>query len=203
VVRRIFRMVGAEGESLNSVKKTFDREGVPTPRGSRYWGATFIKRVITDDVYRPHAFEEVKALVSPEVASRLDPDERYGVWWFNRRRRTEKQVSEVASDGRRRYVRRSTTIQKPERCQLERCSPGRCQTERCRLEQCRLEQCRLERGRLEQGRPESCKGNEQRGVRTRDLLPRRCHHARRTTSQVRYDRVRTHAIVQHQRKLVG
>jgi hypothetical protein len=203
VVRRIFRMVGAEGESLNSVKKTFDREGVPTPMGSRYWGATFIKRVITDDVYRPHAFEEVKALVSPEVASRLDPDERYGVWWFNRRRRTEKQVSEVASDGRRRYVRRSTTIQKPERCQLERCSPGRCQTERCRLEQCRLEQCRLERGRLEQGRPESCKGNEQRGVRTRDLLPRRCHHARRTTSQVRYDRVRTHAIVQHQRKLVG
>jgi site-specific DNA recombinase len=113
VVRRIFRMVGAEGESLNSVKKTFDREGVPTPRGSRYWGATFIKRVITDDVYRPHAFEEVKALVSPEVASRLDPDERYGVWWFNRRRRTEKQVSEIASDGRRRYVRRSTTIQKP------------------------------------------------------------------------------------------
>jgi site-specific DNA recombinase len=55
----------------------------------------------------------VKALVSPEVASRLDPDERYGVWWFNRRRRTEKQVSEIASDGRRRYVRRSTTIQKP------------------------------------------------------------------------------------------
>jgi hypothetical protein len=73
VVRRIFRMVGAEGTSLNSVKKTFDREGVPTPRGSRYWGATFIKRVITDDVYRPHAFEEVKALVSPEVASRLVP----------------------------------------------------------------------------------------------------------------------------------
>src|SRR5215218_79268 len=113
VVERIFRMVGAEGTSLNGVKKTFDREGVPTPRGSRYWGATFIKRVITDDVYRPHAFEEVKALVSPEIASRLDPDERYGVWWFNRRRRTEKQVSEVASDGCRRYVRRSTTIQKP------------------------------------------------------------------------------------------
>jgi hypothetical protein len=106
-------MVGAEGVSLNSVKKTFDREGVPTPRGARYWGATFIQRVITDDVYKPHAFEELKALVSPEVASHLDPDKSYGVWWFNRRRRTEKQVSEIASDGRRRYVRRSTTIQKP------------------------------------------------------------------------------------------
>jgi site-specific DNA recombinase len=90
VVRRIFRMIGAEGNSLNGVKKTFDREGIPTPRGSRYWGNTFIQRVVTDDVYKPHTFEEVKALVSPEVASRLDPDKSYGVWWFNRRRRTEK-----------------------------------------------------------------------------------------------------------------
>src|ERR687893_552758 len=113
VVRRIFRMIGAEGDALNGVKKTFDREGIPTPRGSRYWGNTFIQRVVTDDVYKPHTFEEVKALVSPEVASCLDPDKSYGVWWFNRRRRTEKQVSEIASDGRRRYVRRSTTTQKP------------------------------------------------------------------------------------------
>jgi hypothetical protein len=52
-------------------------------------------------------------LVSPEVASRLDPDKSYGVWWFNRRRRTEKQISEVGPDGRRRYVRRSTITQKP------------------------------------------------------------------------------------------
>jgi site-specific DNA recombinase len=50
VVRRIFRMVGVEGHSLNSVKKALDREGVPTPKGSRYWGNTFIQRVITDDV---------------------------------------------------------------------------------------------------------------------------------------------------------
>ena len=113
VVRRIFRMVGAEGHSLNGVKKTFDREGVPTPRNSRYWGNTFIQRVITDDVYKPHTFEEVSALVSPEVASRLDPDKSYGLWWFNRRRRTEKQVSEISSDGRRRYARRSTITQKP------------------------------------------------------------------------------------------
>jgi hypothetical protein len=30
VVRRIFRMIGAEGDALNGVKKTFDREGIPT-----------------------------------------------------------------------------------------------------------------------------------------------------------------------------
>src|SRR5919202_1509774 len=112
VVRRIFRMVGVEGHSLNSVKKALDREGVPTPKGSRYWGNTFIQRVITDDVYKPHTFEEVGTLVSPEVASTLDPAKCYGVWWFNRRRRIEKQVSQASRDGRR-YVRRSTTTEKP------------------------------------------------------------------------------------------
>ena len=112
VVRRIFRMVGAEGNSLYSLKKALDRERVPTPKGSRYWGNTFIQRVITDDVYKPHTFEEVSALVSQEVASRLDPAESYGIWWFNRRRRTEKQLSEMSHDGRR-YVRRSTTIERP------------------------------------------------------------------------------------------
>ena len=112
VVRRIFRMVGAEGHSLNSVKNVLDREGVPTPKGSRYWGNTFIQRVVTDDVYKPHTFEEVGALVLPEVASALDPANYYGVWWFNRRRRIEKQVSQASYDGRR-YVRRSTITRKP------------------------------------------------------------------------------------------
>jgi site-specific DNA recombinase len=112
VVWSIFRMVGVEGHSLNSVKKALDREGVPTPKGSRYWGNTFIQRVITDDVYKPHTFEEIGALVSQEVASRLDPANRYGIWWFNRRRRTEKQVAQVSHGGRR-YVRRSTTTEKP------------------------------------------------------------------------------------------
>jgi site-specific DNA recombinase len=36
IVRRIFRMVGAEGRSLNGVKRALDSEGVPTPKGSRY-----------------------------------------------------------------------------------------------------------------------------------------------------------------------
>jgi site-specific DNA recombinase len=112
IVRRIFRMVGAEGQSLNSVKKNFDSEGVPTPKGSRYWGNTFIQRVITDDAYRPHSLDEVGALVSQEVASRLDPNEHYGVWRFNRRRRIEKQVSVPSQDGRR-YIRRSSTTKKP------------------------------------------------------------------------------------------
>ena len=37
VVRRIFEMIGAEGQSLWAVKKTLERERVPTPSGARYW----------------------------------------------------------------------------------------------------------------------------------------------------------------------
>jgi uncharacterized protein (TIGR00369 family) len=71
IVRRIFRMVGAEGQSLNSVKKIFDNEGVPTPKGSRYWGHTFIQRIITDDVYKPHTLDEVGTF-SRHIGSKVE-----------------------------------------------------------------------------------------------------------------------------------
>jgi site-specific DNA recombinase len=85
---------------------------VPTPNGALYWGKTFIRRIVADDVYRPHTFEEVKSLVSREVASRLDPERRYGIWWFNRRRVEHKQVAETGHDGKRRYRRQSRTTTK-------------------------------------------------------------------------------------------
>jgi hypothetical protein len=62
------------------------------PRGRAHAGRgqvlvpTYVGRVLKDDVYRPHSFEEVEALVSPDVAARLDRSRSYGVWWFNRRR---------------------------------------------------------------------------------------------------------------------
>jgi len=37
-------------------------------------------------VYLSHAFEEVSALVSPEVASNLDSTQSYGVWWYGMER---------------------------------------------------------------------------------------------------------------------
>jgi hypothetical protein len=37
------------------------------------------------DAYLPHTFEEIKALVPPEVAAKLDPTKSYGVDWYNRR----------------------------------------------------------------------------------------------------------------------
>ncbi len=111
VVRRIFGMI-AEGMSLRAVALTLEREGIPTPKGARSWDRTVIRDCVLDDVYRPHVLEEVAAVVSPEVAGRLDPTKLYGIWWFNRRRMIGKPVSEV-SEGGRRYGKRYTSYEKP------------------------------------------------------------------------------------------
>src|SRR5215204_6212873 len=62
-VRRIFRMVGAEGMSLNAVCKAFERERIPTPGGGKRWDRAFFRVAILDDAYRPHTYEEVEELV--------------------------------------------------------------------------------------------------------------------------------------------
>jgi hypothetical protein len=85
---------------------------VPTPRRARFWDRSFFRTCVLDDIYRPHSFEEVAAVVSPDVAARLDPELGYGLWWFNRRRMTSKPVSEISGDGRR-YGRTYTSYTKP------------------------------------------------------------------------------------------
>jgi site-specific DNA recombinase len=85
IIRRIFRMVGVEKQSLWAVKKAFEREGVLSPAGNRHWDPSFIKKVITDDVYFPHTLDEIQPLVSPEVAAGLEEAQEYGVFWFNTR----------------------------------------------------------------------------------------------------------------------
>ena len=106
VVRRIFGMA-VEGMSFNAMKRVFEREGISTPQGAEFWDRAFFRRCIMDDVYRPHSFEEIAAAVSSDVAARLDPDQRYGLWWFNRRGVRAKQVSEPAESGRRYRTRYS------------------------------------------------------------------------------------------------
>jgi len=112
IVRRVFRLVGVEGKAMHHVKKRFNREGIRPPKGGKYWSKQFIRSRILDDVYRPHTRGELERLVSPEVAARLDPDKCYGVWWFNVRRITARQVAEAGSDERR-YRRRTTTVVRP------------------------------------------------------------------------------------------
>ena len=100
LVRRIFRMAGVEGMSVNGIKRALDAEGVPTPSGRKYWHWRAIQSFIMDDVYSPHEFDEVAELLTPEVAATLNPNERYGVWWYNRQRVKWAQVSEVGPEGR-------------------------------------------------------------------------------------------------------
>jgi site-specific DNA recombinase len=84
VVRRMFEMA-ASGTSLHRIRKTFEDEAIPTAAGSRFWNVNTIGKIIRNDVYRAHSYQEVKTLVSPEVAARLDPGKRYGISWYNRR----------------------------------------------------------------------------------------------------------------------
>jgi site-specific DNA recombinase len=112
VVTRIFRMVGTEGHSMNAVFKTFERERLPTPGGGKHWDRAFFRIAILDDVYKPHTYQEVEKLVSPEVAAGLDREKLYGIWWYNRLRVRTRQVSEASENGRR-YRREARFTVKP------------------------------------------------------------------------------------------
>ena len=110
VVQRMFQLVGVERMTTKGVKLAFDREGVATPGEAKFWSTASIRQIITDDVYKPHSYVEVKKLVTPQVAAQLDPQKRYGIWWYNRRRKTQKTVAEVGQDGRRKYKGRQKVV---------------------------------------------------------------------------------------------
>lgn len=59
-----------------------------------------LRTLVLEDVYRPHPREEIEALVTYEVAVRLDAGKSYGVFWSNRTRSKCKRVSEASQDGR-------------------------------------------------------------------------------------------------------
>jgi site-specific DNA recombinase len=118
IIARIIRMVGTEGVAIRGVKRIFEREGLLSPQGKDRWGQFFIREAIIDDAYRPHSREEIEVLVakgqmSPEVATRLDPDKRYGIWWFTRRRTKHYQEAVNGPDGKR-YKKRAKTTWRPE-----------------------------------------------------------------------------------------
>jgi hypothetical protein len=87
-----------------------EREGILTSSGCRGWSRTYLKNCINDDVYLSHTFEEVRALVSPEVAASLDPSRCYGVWWYGRKRHIYAQRRDVAPDGTLRYTRTKKSV---------------------------------------------------------------------------------------------
>jgi hypothetical protein len=118
VVRRIFRMVGSEHCTLYAVKRVLETEGVPTPGGARFWHAKCIRNYLSDDVYKPHTRDEIMAMVdagqmSAAVAAGLNPNESYGIWWFNRRRTRRTQLSELGPNGERTYRKRGQYVHRP------------------------------------------------------------------------------------------
>jgi site-specific DNA recombinase len=101
-VRRIFEMA-ADGRSLLSIKKTLERDGVPTARGHRLWGLGTLQHIMKNDVYRTRDVEELRPLLPAGAEDKLNPDERYGVWWYGRQRHHQEYKSEFSSDGIKRY----------------------------------------------------------------------------------------------------
>src|SRR5215203_7192537 len=101
-VRRIFEMA-ASGRSLLAIKKTLERDGVPTARGHRLWGLSTLQHIVENDVYRTRDVEELRPLLSAEAEHKLEPGEKYGVWWYGRKRHHQEYKTELGSDGRKRY----------------------------------------------------------------------------------------------------
>jgi len=100
VVRRIFRMIGVEKVGIHGVITAFKREGIPTPTGKNVWERAIVKRLVWEDSYKPHSFEELNQILNPEILPTLDRDKRYGVYHYNRERVLTYQVAEETPRGR-------------------------------------------------------------------------------------------------------
>jgi hypothetical protein len=72
VVEKIFDLA-ADGVAVRAIQARLYTEGIAAPKGGPLWDDRVLRRLIANDVYRPHSFEEIAALVTPEVAARLDP----------------------------------------------------------------------------------------------------------------------------------
>ncbi len=112
VMRRIFRMVGVEGTSLNAVARRMEAEGVPSPRGKRIWNRPGLRKMIMSDVYLAHTYEEVSRIVSAEVVAGLDPRRLYGVSWYGKQRHTHTREVRV-KDGKKTYPRIKKSVPVP------------------------------------------------------------------------------------------
>jgi recombinase len=79
IVKRIFELA-AEGLSFLAIKKTLEREGVPTARGNRIWSLGALHQIVNSDVYRSRSMEELRAILPSGATDKLGPEKRYGVW---------------------------------------------------------------------------------------------------------------------------
>ncbi len=83
VLRRIFRWVGLEGESMGEVRRRLRAEGVPAPMGG-VWPRSSIRYLLTNELYLPRRPEELAGLLPADLLARLDPGREYGLWTWNK-----------------------------------------------------------------------------------------------------------------------
>src|SRR5215212_6321143 len=115
IVEKIFRMA-ASGMGPKAMQTRLYAEGIPSPTGNAMWPHRILKvQLVLNDLYKPHTRDELLLLVSSEVASKLDPDKLYGIWWYNRRNVTKSYDSEPDGDAGKRYVTRTSVRTRDER----------------------------------------------------------------------------------------
>jgi DNA invertase Pin-like site-specific DNA recombinase len=100
VIHFLFNAI-ANHESLYSVAKTLNKRGIKSPRGGYIYGSS-LRKYVLNDAYKPHTLDELSAMVSPEVLSKLDPEKTYGIVWYN----TKSIEYEKTSDYRMKQVKK-------------------------------------------------------------------------------------------------
>jgi site-specific DNA recombinase len=112
VVRRIFEMAAAD-HSLLAIKKDLEQGGVQTATGKRHWSLGTLHQLVHNDVYRSRSVEELQSILPPGGADRLDPEKRYGVWWYGRKRHHQQYGRELGPNGEKLYRKGSRTEDVP------------------------------------------------------------------------------------------
>jgi hypothetical protein len=78
-----------------------NERGIKSPRGGYIYGSS-LRKYILNDAYKPYPYDELSAIVSPEVLSKLNPEKTYGIVWYN----TKSIEYEKTSDYRMKQVKK-------------------------------------------------------------------------------------------------
>jgi hypothetical protein len=105
--------MAASGLGPGAIQTRFNGEIVPPPTGKRMWQRQVLKRMVDNDIYLPHTYEEVKGLVRPGIITKLDPELGYGLWWYGRH-----EFSEPDGNGGKRYTKREVRKPRPREDQI-------------------------------------------------------------------------------------
>jgi site-specific DNA recombinase len=115
IAEKIFKMA-ASGMGPKAMQTRLYAEGIPSPTGKAMWPHRILKvQMVLNDLYKPHTYDEIVPLLSPEVAAGLDPNKSYGIWWYNRRNVITSYDSETDGDNGKRYVTRTSVRTRDEK----------------------------------------------------------------------------------------